>query len=193
MSYYKPGEPPKNEIVIRPGDVINIIDKQIKEKKDGTHTIHFDVLAPGRVQYIRLMVVNAEEMLNEKVVRVKEIAYAMQKGVPLRGTGGKYSKSNIVGVVLERWDGVTKPNLVGELKSFDRWKYENQDKLKKPESKPIEKPSYASEKVPKTAPIPSAKKITAETAGFGLDSFLDALHDDDLSGVKECDEELPFN
>ena len=193
MSYYKPGEPPKNEIVIRPGDVIQIIDKQIKEKKDGTHTMHFDVLAPGRVQYIRLMVVNAEEMLNEKVVRVKEIAYAMQKGVPLRGTGGKYSKSNIVGVVLERWDGVTKPNLIGELKNFDRWKYENQDKLKKPESKPIEKPSYASEKVPKTAPIPSARKITAETAGFGLDSFLDALHDEDLSGVKATDEELPFN
>ena len=192
MSYYKPGEPPKNEIVIRPGDVIQIIDKQIKEKKDGTHTMHFDVLAPGRVQYIRVMVENAEQMLNEKLVRVKYIAYAMQKGVPLRGTGGKYSKSNIVGVVLERAEGV-KPNLIGELKNFDRWKYENQDKLKKPEAKPIEKPSYASEKVPKTAPIPSAKKITGQTTGFGLDSFLDALHDEDLSGVRECEDELPFN
>lgn len=181
---------PKNKVLIKAGDIVQIVDRKIEQRKDGKHTMHFDILSPGGVQYVRVIVENAEEMLNEHYVRIKEIVWVMQKGIYIQGHA--YSRTNHTGVILERTNSRT-PDLIGRLRSFEQWKKEHPEQVKKPEAKPIEKPSYASEKVPKTAPIPSAKKITGQTTGFGLDSFLDALHDEDLSGVRECEDELPFN
>ena len=175
--------PGKNVVVVNVGDVVDMTEKRVKEQKDGSHTLTLDIRSEALTRTIRLSVNDPENWMYENRGKIVEIT-RVEKSV-FRMRSGGYFECDLVNVTMEKTD--EKPNLVSLLV---------QDHVPpKKERKPtdIKMPVLAPEKAPTPVEKPKPKKDSEKPFGIGLDSFLDALHDEDLSGVKATDEELPFN
>ena len=173
----------KGAAVVCVGDVVDMTEKRVKEQKDGSHTLTLDIRSENLVQCIRLSVNDPENWMFENKGKIVEITRVERHSYPMRN--GKYLQTDIVNVTMEKT--TEEPNLVSLLVN----NHSPQKKTAKPVE--MEMPALKPENVPKAAEKPKPKEDTAKSFGIGLNSFLDALHDEDLSGVKATDEELPFN
>lgn len=185
------------------GEVIDMHEKRISQPRKTNRrkfTLTLDVRSARETNTVRLLVENAEEMMHELKGKVKAITFVTKKTSKV---GGKWYATVLVGVVLERTD--EQPTLVSHIKETDR---EHQPKhagdedfdeeLYKPEPKKVlavpEVDHTVQENTVSEAEKQKAREDIATKLNLGLGSFLDALHgDEDLSGVKATDDELPFN
>lgn len=175
--------PGKNVVAVEVGDVVDMTEKRVKELNDGSHTVTLDIRSESLSQTIRLYVNDPENWMYETRGKIVEITRVERSIFRMRNGG--FFNTDLVKVTMEKTD--EKPNLVSLLV---------QDHVPpKKERKPadVKMPALAPEKAPKPVEKPKPKKDSEKPFGIGLDSFLDALHDEDLSGVKATDEELPFN
>lgn len=172
----------KGSAVICVGDVIDMHDKRVKEHKGGVHTLTLDIRSEDLTKTLRLSVDDPENWMYENKGKVVAITRVERVSYPSKG---RFVDTDLINVTLEKTNEPA--NKVSML-------VQNVKPQRKP-TKPIsmEMPALAPEKAPKPVEKPKPKKDSEKPFGIGLDSFLDALHDEDLSGVKATDEELPFN
>ena len=168
--------------VICVGDVIDMTDKRIKEKKSGAMTLTLDIRSEDLSKTVRLSVQDPDNWMYENKGKVVAITRVENTAYPSKG---RYVSTDLVNVILEK---TTEP---ANKKSLLVDNYRRQKKPVTPVN--VEMPALTPEKVPEPVKKPKPKKNSEKPFGIGLDSFLDALHDEDLSGVKATDEELPFN
>ena len=165
--------------MVQVGDVIDISDKRTKEKKDGRISLTVDINSPEKMLLIRLMIADPENWMFENKGKVTEIRDITFSATPKRKGGFFYNV--YANVVMEKT--TEKPTKKSEIVLPGSLR-------KKPsEPKLFTPPTLTSESIP----VPAENPAKPSDYGIALDGFLDALHDEDLSGVKSCEEDLPFN
>lgn len=173
----------KSVAAVEVGDVIDMTEKRVLELKDGSHTVTLDIRSENLAQTIRLYVNDPENWMYETRGKIVRITRVERSAFKMRSGG--FFNADLVKVDMVKT--TEEPTIVSLLVQ----NHMPQKKERKPVN--VEMPALAPEKVPEPVEKPKPKKNSEKPFGIGLDSFLDALHDEDLSGVKATDEELPFN